>query len=272
MRAESAVGSRIARSGPHAPRATPLDAPGRTRTAAGQRGEREVGSPQGSLLGGHGEERSDQRLRARSAGSPWRGSRNVPEVASLKNLCGVEGAGRGRDRSAELGLPGQRQVQHEVEPGPEAGSGLDLQGRAHRLDQFAADGEPEPGAREGVLAGLLPPAERLDTALPCSAGECRGRCPGPRTRPRGRRSPRAVTSTNPSAVNLSALVVRLSSTRLSATGWPIRKSASGAVSRTARLFSSAMAGRCRAPTRGCRSPRTGSGRDRPAGRRRGRAR
>jgi len=41
------------------------------------------------LLGGHGEERSDQRLRAGSAGSPWRGSRNVPEVASLKNLSEV---------------------------------------------------------------------------------------------------------------------------------------------------------------------------------------
>ena len=37
----------------------------------------------------------------------------------------------------------------------------------------------------------------------------------------------AVTSTKPSAVNLRALVVRLSRTRLSATGWPIRKSASG---------------------------------------------
>ena len=78
-------------SGPHGPRATPsthLAGPG---LAAGQRGEREVGSPQGSLLGGHGEERSDRRLRAGSAGSPWRGSRNVPEVASLKNLCEVGG-------------------------------------------------------------------------------------------------------------------------------------------------------------------------------------
>ena len=49
-----------------------------------------------------------------------------------------------------------------------------------------------------------------------------------------------MTSTNPSAVNLRALVVRLSRTRLSATGWPIRKSASGGVSRTVRLFSSAI--------------------------------
>ena len=66
-----------------------------------------------------------------------------------------------------------------------------------------------------------------------------------------RRGPlcRATTSTKPSAVNLRALVVRLSSTRLNATGWPIRKSASGAVSRTVRLFSSAM---------GCTMSRTDS--------------
>ena len=64
---------------------------------------------------------------------------------------------------------------------------------------------------------------------------------------------RATTSTNPSAVNLRALVVRLSSTRLSATGCPIRKSASGS-GEPARSGSSPprSAGRCPAPIRGCR--------------------
>ena len=59
----------------------------------------------GRLLGGHGEERSDQRLRARSAGSPGRASRNVPEVASPKNLCGVGGAGRGRTAQPNWASP-----------------------------------------------------------------------------------------------------------------------------------------------------------------------
>ena len=75
--------------------------------------------------------------------------------------------------------------------------------------------------------------------------------PVSRTENSNRRAPvcRAMTSTDPSAVNLRALVVRLSSTRLSATGCPIRKSASGGVSRTAKLFSSAI---------GCTMSRTDS--------------
>src|SRR5581483_9047992 len=51
---------------------------------------------------------------------------------------------------------------------------------------------------------------------------------------------RAVTTTDPSAVNLSAFVVRLSSTRFNAAGYPTRASASGGSNRTVNPFSSAI--------------------------------
>ena len=65
----------------------PLDAPGRTRTAAGQSRSTRGREPTGVVCSaGHGAERSDRRLRAESAGSPWRGSRNGPEVASAEEF------------------------------------------------------------------------------------------------------------------------------------------------------------------------------------------
>src|SRR5215211_3204242 len=145
-----------------APRAarTPLDAPGRTRRAAGQRGDREVGNPQGSLLGGP---------RGTLASSAARGIGRVA-VARKQERIGSDQPAEFRwgggllvvgSRSAELGLAGERQIEHEVETRAVAWRGFDLERRAHCLDQLAANREPETGPREGILPRLLPSAERL---------------------------------------------------------------------------------------------------------------
>src|SRR5207247_28746 len=58
---------------------------------------------------------------------------------------------------------------------------------------------------------------------------------------------RAAISTEPASVNLTALVARLSSTRESARGCPMRRSGTGCTSRTSSCFSSAR-GRIMSPT------------------------
>jgi hypothetical protein len=60
-----------------------------------------------------------------------------------QEFIGLAGALEG---SAELGLPGSRQVEHEVEPSTISGRGLNLHNRAHGLDQLAAYGKAEPRA------------------------------------------------------------------------------------------------------------------------------
>src|SRR5437660_12647475 len=55
-----------------------------------------------------------------------------------------------------------RQVQLEIESGPPVGTGLDLQLGAHRLDQAARDGQPQPRPRQVVAAPAAGAAERLE--------------------------------------------------------------------------------------------------------------
>src|SRR6185312_7219859 len=132
-----------------------------------------------------------------------------------------------------------RQIQLEAEARPRRGAGIHLQRAAHCGDELAANRQPQAGARERIFARVPPPPERLE-----ETAHHFGRYPRPVSCTENARRVRdswlAVSSTWPSLVNLSAFVVRLSSTRFNAPGWPNRKSASGVVSRTVRPFSSAI--------------------------------
>ena len=60
-------------------------------------------------------------------------------VACVENVLAMRVAGKGLCGSAELAFASHREVEDEVEPGSITWSSLHLHGRAHCLDQLAAD-------------------------------------------------------------------------------------------------------------------------------------